>query len=257
VTHWVLLRGWSREQAHWGDFPRRLQRQLPPGERVAALDLPGTGRLNALRSPAQVAQIAHALDESLCFATPQAPVMLVGLSMGGMVAVEWARANAARVAGCVLMNTSMRGLSPFWERLRPSAYGFLLGLARPGLGALTRERGVLALTSSDPARHLQWPTRWSEIARQRPLTRANVVRQLVAAARYRVPDDPPCPVLLLASNGDRLVNPSWARRIADAWQAALRLHPGAGHDLPLDAPDWVIAEMLAWRGRHASAIETT
>ncbi|EER57837.1 hypothetical protein AcdelDRAFT_4590, partial [Acidovorax delafieldii 2AN] len=34
--------------------------------------------------------------------------------------------------------------------------------------------------------------------------------------------------------------------IARHWQCALALHPQAGHDLPLDAPQWVIAQVQRW-----------
>ncbi|MGZ5183361.1 MAG: alpha/beta fold hydrolase, partial [Ramlibacter sp.] len=75
----------------------------------------------------------------------------------------------------------------------------------------------------------------------------NALRQLWAAARYRAPDRPPAvPLLLLASAGDRLVHPSCSARLADRWEVPLRLHPWAGHDLPLDDPAWVLDHVLSW-----------
>jgi hypothetical protein len=31
------------------------------------------------------------------------------------------------------------------------------------------------------------------------------------------------------------------------WQCSLRLHPGAGHDLPLDDTPWVLEQIQHWR----------
>ena len=58
------------------------------------------------------------------------------------------------------------------------------------------------------------------------------------------------PILLLASLGDRLVSPRCSERIARAWNAPLRMRPDAGHDLPLDDPDWVLGQLLDWHARQ-------
>jgi hypothetical protein len=34
--------------------------------------------------------------------------------------------------------------------------------------------------------------------------------------------------------------------IARGWHCALALHPHAGHDLPLDAPQWVLEQVQQW-----------
>ena len=48
---------------------------------------------------------------------------------------------------------------------------------------------------------------WVTARRQHPVRGANALRQLLAAARYRAPVQPPAvPLLLLAGAGDRLVN---------------------------------------------------
>ena len=76
------------------------------------------------------------------------------------------------------------------------------------------------------------------------------LRQLAAAARYAPPAKPPAtPLLLLASAGDSLVSPHCSERLAEQWKLALRLHPNAGHDLPLDDPDWVVEQIVGWSRR--------
>jgi pimeloyl-ACP methyl ester carboxylesterase len=80
----------------------------------------------------------------------------------------------------------------------------------------------------------------------------NVVRQLVAAVRYRADPDLPVPLLVLASQNDRMVDPSASRAIAYRVPGAtLKEHPSAGHDLPLDDPQWVLEQIAAWMPARA------
>jgi len=51
---WVLLRGLTREQGHWGDFPARLAAALPPGSAVLTPDIAGNGARCGEASPATV-----------------------------------------------------------------------------------------------------------------------------------------------------------------------------------------------------------
>ena len=47
---------------------------------------------------------------------------------------------------------------------------------------------------------------------------------------------------------DRFVSSQCSRALASAWSVPLVLHPAAGHDLPHDDPDWVIARLVEWAG---------
>lgn len=239
MSTWVLLRGWTREAAHWGDFPARLGAALP-GARIVALDLPGCGCRHHEASPASVSAIVARCRAALAADGLAPPWHLLGLSLGGMVAAHWAAAFPGEVAGCVLVNTSMRG-TPL-ARLRPTAWPALLriALARdPG----QKEAGILALTSNaapDPPRVADW----AAIRRARPVSHATAARQLLAAARFSLPPRPAAlPVLVLCSAADRLVDWRCSRELAAQWQARLAVHPGAGHDLPLDDPAWVAAQV--------------
>ena len=54
--HWILLRGLTREHAHWGNFPSRL-REAFPDHLFHTVDLPGTGVRYRENSPSTVAAI--------------------------------------------------------------------------------------------------------------------------------------------------------------------------------------------------------
>lgn len=249
---WVLLRGLAREARHWGSFPQVLQQHLPPGDRVVALDLPGNGRLWHERSPAAVDAMVQSVRSRLRAQRLEGPCVVVALSLGGMVAVEWARQAPQDVAACVLINSSLGGLSPFWQRLRPRCYAALLRLLVPGTPVARRERIVLRLTSALPveARVLE---DWVRYARTRPVTAANVLRQLAAAARFRAPAQLHVPGLVIVSAGDRLVSPRCSAAMARVWDYPLRVHAGAGHDLPLDDPAWLAREIGAWAAQGFAA----
>lgn len=244
MSTWVLLRGWTRESAHWGEFPARLAQALPAAK-VVCLDLPGTGARHGEAGPARVEALVDDGRARLLAAGHQPPWRLFGLSLGGMVAAAWAAAHADELAGCVLVNTSMRG-APL-ARLRPAAWPALLRIATAG-DAATAEAGILRLTSNRPAT----PERiaeWAAIRTARPVSRTTAWRQLLAAARFQLPPRPPgLPLLVLCSAQDRLVDPRCSRELATRWQAALAVHPSAGHDLPLDDADWVAARLRAWAG---------
>ena len=244
---WVLLRGLTREAGHWGDFGQRLAVRLGPRHQALTLDFPGNGVLYRQPSAVDVPAMTAACQAELQRLGARPPYVLVAMSLGAMAAVQWCHDAAHQLAGCVLINTSLRGHNPFWERLRPASYPALLRMLLPGLSPLGRESLILAVTSSDPQRHHLLPAQWARVAKQHPVTRINALRQLVAAARYAAPDrSPPVPLLMLASAGDRLVSPRCSQQFASRWGLRLKLHPSAGHDLPLDDPEWVLHEIAEW-----------
>jgi pimeloyl-ACP methyl ester carboxylesterase len=245
MTTWLLLRGLVRETRHWGDFPARLSRALGHAD-IIMLDLPGNGRLHLQRSPASIAALTEACRQQLQQRGLQPPYQLLALSLGAMVACDWSTRHAQEVRRAVLINTSLRPFSPFYQRLRPRNYAALAGLLLHGHDLHARERLILQLTSNRPPPPGLLDD-WREYARQCPLQPGNALRQLAAAMRYRAsPQAPAADLLLLCGAADRLVNPHCSATLARQWQVPLYSHPDAGHDLPLDAPDWVVTQVQRW-----------
>ena len=102
MTTWVLLRGLTREKRHWGSFPRQLLARFPE-DRVLALELPGNGELNGLASPVSIGGMAAFCREQLARSGAAPPCILVGMSMGAMVASEWANRHPGEIAACVMV----------------------------------------------------------------------------------------------------------------------------------------------------------
>ena len=242
---WVLLRGLARGRDHWGTFAEEFQRSHPD-DRVLVLDIPGNGHLSAMTSPASVQAMVESLRGQLAATACQLPLMLVGLSMGGMIATAWARSAPQEVQGLILINSSMRPFSWPWERLRPSALGVLLKMLLSVGDARRWEQGVHFLTTRLAGTEVV--DEWVVLRQRNAPALRNVLRQLWAAMLFRAGEGAPeTPVLVLAARHDGLVSFRCSERIALAWKSTFRLHDHAGHDLPLDAPQWVIQSIHEWR----------
>jgi pimeloyl-ACP methyl ester carboxylesterase len=241
MTTWVLLRGLTRERGHWGEFPARLSAAL--GEAVVALDLPGNGERHRERSPVHIGAMADDIDVQVRRLGIQEPIGVLAMSLGAMVAVDWARKASTRIERLVLISTSLQPHAPMHWRMRPlAAVTLFWQLLRGNPGRL--EAAVQRFTSTRADREVL--AHWLALRAAHPVSRANALRQLLAAARFRAAQPPAVPMLLLAGRGDQLVDPRCSERIAAAWRCPLVMHPSAGHDLPLDDPDWVIAQLRQW-----------
>jgi pimeloyl-ACP methyl ester carboxylesterase len=244
MSTWVLLRGLMREQRHWGRFPAQLQAALPQAC-VITLDMPGNGVHYAQTSATRVADMVESCRAQLRGQGEEGPYHLLALSLGAMVAVEWSARYPGEIAGAVLINTSLRPFSPFYRRLRWQNYAALLKLALLG-GARRQERTILRLTSRRHGDDTALLQSWFDFQADAPVSRINALRQLLAAACYRAPAQRPnVPMIVLASEGDRLVDVRCSIALAHAWGIPIALHPNAGHDLPLDDGEWVIGQVVS------------
>jgi pimeloyl-ACP methyl ester carboxylesterase len=242
---WVLLRGWTRDAFHWGEFGDRLA-AAAPGSHVLAIDLPGAGAAHALPSPWRIRAMALHVRQALRAAGVAPPYTLLAVSMGGMVATAWAAEWPDEIVAAVLVNTSMRPFSPPWQRLRPASYVRLVrALCSRGVAA---ERLALELTSRMHAGDAALLARWIDHRQARPVRRVDALAQLIAAARFRAPAANPFRrVLLLTGAQDELVDPRCTLALGRAWRCEVRRHPTGGHDLPLDAPDWLVTQATSFR----------
>lgn len=243
---WVLLRGLTRDSHHWGRFPELFAARLP-GVRVIALDLPGNGPLNAQPSPLRVEDMAEYCRAELSRRGLAPPYKVLAMSLGAMVTVAWASRHADELRAAVLINTSLRPFSPFHHRLRPANYGTVLRMMLGHPGPRASEAAVLRLTSRMSGEGHEVLDDWSAWRARYPVSTVNALRQILAAARYRAPRvGPAVPLLILNSARDGLVDPRCSQRLAQAWHCPIEVHPGAGHDLPLDDGEWVAERVREW-----------
>lgn len=250
---WVLLRGLMRDSRHWGDFPTAFRATLPEAP-VILLDLPGNGSRYREESPDRVEAMADWCRAELLRQGIAPPYRLFAMSLGAMVAIHWASTQPQELEACVLANTSLRGHSPFYRRLRPTAWPLLLRMAAGNPGPRACEEAILGLTSNHLAQTQAVLEDWTAWRLAQPVSRANGLRQLRAATRFQPPREKPAvPLLLLTGARDRLVSSSCSQALARAWDAPVAVHPTAGHDLPLDDADWVLAQLRRWNDARLAA----
>jgi len=244
--NWLLLRGLSREAAHWGNFPSLLQSCFPAA-RISTLDLPGTGQRYQDISPCSIAGITETVrQQALEQAMLNGPLTIVGLSLGGMVSWEWMLKYPEDICGAALINTSLANLSPFYQRLRWKIYPNFFRVITQRNRAL-RELAIVKCVSNRRDQDEKISLEWANIQYQRPVSLSNTLRQITAAACYRPKDiQPKQPVLLLAGRGDRLVSPACTDAIQQKWHFPVRHHPWGGHDLPLDDGFWLASRLQEW-----------
>ncbi|SMG50970.1 alpha/beta fold hydrolase [Paraburkholderia susongensis] len=276
MSTWILLRGLTRETRHWGHLPDALRESLGAAScdtscdtlhdslrdategaahdpRLLLLDLPGNGEFAHLRAPATVAGMVAFVRQAAMQMGAPGPYSVLAMSLGGMVATDWAQRHPGEIERLVLINTSMRPFSRMHERLRPSAWLGLLGVAAHWSDAVDAESGIHRLTCNNVETLGADLDAWVGIRRSAPVSRANALRQLWAAARFTAAAAAPhCPLLILSSCADGLVNPVCSAKLAAAWGAAHREHPWAGHDLPHDDPAWTAAQIRTWLGQRSA-----
>lgn len=237
----VLLRGLGRSSGFWLEFSEKLAQQ----REVVCIDLLGTGLSRSVLGRGRIADFAkdvvHTINQ-----LGYARVDLVGISLGGMVAIEVAARSSIVNKLAVLASSS---LGHGQTRIYPKALARLLWSLRKRTPSNSELAPYLVSPATLKARpHL--PQQWDELWRQEGFSMVPVLRQLFAAAMFRGKSSIAqlnIPILFMASKGDALV----------PWQNTVKLWEGAklgqlvlleeyGHDFPTEAPDEVIAHLSSF-----------
>lgn len=185
------------------------------------------------------------------------PLVLVGHSMGGMVAQHAAHLAPGRVAGLALVATSARPDTPELVRLRTEACEhFAAGRADDVLRAnvpfaFHPQHAADAELVERYFAMVQRAGAAQLIAQNRAVMARGDTRPWLAAIDTRR-----CPTLVLCGEADLLTPPEMSREIAAAVPGArLEVLPRCGHMLPIEEPaavaavlgDWLAALHAAWR----------
>jgi pimeloyl-ACP methyl ester carboxylesterase len=171
--------------------------------------------------------------------------VLVGHSMGGMVALEMARQAPRRVRAIALLGSTARADSAEMIDLRTKACALYAAGRMDEVLAANTMFAFHPVHAQDRAlvrRYLAIVGRGGAEA----LIRQNRAVMDRADSRALLPQLR-CPVLVAVGEADRLTPPEIAREIAAAVPGArLEIVPGAGHMLTMEQPARVSALLLDW-----------
>jgi len=238
----LLIRGLSRETRHWAEFPDRLRESEFVGN-LTLLDLPGNGQHHKLKAPLKISEYTDFLRTEWLKSRTIGCSGIIGISLGGMVALDWA-SRFSDFQQAVIINSSSSSHTGIQQRLRIKSLTAILGiLFSPAIA--NRERKILELTVNNQKIASNYSKRWGILGAQFPLRRINLLRQLFAAGRF-VPDPVhDCRLLFVRSSGDRLVDPHCTAFLHQILGGKLVTHDSAGHDIPLEDPQWLIEQIVA------------
>ncbi|HLJ07433.1 MAG TPA: alpha/beta hydrolase [Acidimicrobiia bacterium] len=221
----LALHGWARSHR---DFARVLSPAEGTPLDAVALDLPGFGAAPPPPEPwgsrdyaALVAEILPEMDR---------PVVILGHSFGGRVAIQLASERPGDVAGLVLTGVPLRRANP---------------AARPALRfRLARRLHTLGLVSEPRMEALRQRFGSSDYRAAQGVMRPVLVR--VVNEHYEdVLSALRCPVNLVWGEDDHVAPLEIARAVAEQLgDAPITVVPGAGHMTPLTAPDVLRAAVL-------------
>ena len=248
LMRWLFLRGLVREARHWGDFPQRFCASIYGDDAAPPifLDLPGMGTEANASVPPDVSGFVDDLRRRFEATVRKGePLGIFAVSLGGMVALNWLSRFPQDFSRAVIVNTSAGDLSAPFERFHPRTYPSILrAIFSEGKA---REMEILSFTSNNnEVNHDQIADRHAGYAREIPARVPVLFRQIRAGMTSRTPERIDVPTLFLASRADRLVDWTCSQRIAERVAAPLEIHESAGHDLPLDEPQWVIDRVRAF-----------
>jgi pimeloyl-ACP methyl ester carboxylesterase len=259
----VGVHGLGGSHLNWTAVGPRLSRH----SRVLALDLVGHGLTPAGRRTPDIEGHRRLLSDFL-HAVGASPAILVGNSMGGLVAALQAAAEPDSVAGLILIDPALPTSRPGFVHPRVIA-NFLL-CAVPGVGQTylsqrrrrsTPEqtvRRVLEICCVDASRvppevveaHVELTARLDRVRADDAYLRS--ARSLSLMMAYpgepmRRLDTIGQPTLLIHGQRDLLVPLSAARRMGAAHrQWRFEIAPDTGHVPMLEVPQWTTAVIEDW-----------
>ena len=179
------------------------------------------------------------------------PLVLIGSSMGGMLAQHAHREAPQRIAGMALLSSSARPDTPELLKLRSDAIvEFEAGRAE----GVLRANAMFAFHpdhAADPARVDDYVAQILRIGAQQLIAQNRAVMARADMRPWLA--DIRCPLLVAVGDQDLLTPPEHSREIAGAVpHAQLEVVTKAGHLMTWEQPALVSALLLQWLGRVPS-----
>jgi 3-oxoadipate enol-lactonase len=250
----VLLNGWSASGLAW---PRDWVRELEEHVRLIRIDNRGSGYSRHVPTPFTMADMADDVAAVLD-ATGHERATVAGLSMGGMVAQEFAMRHPDRLHALLLIST--RPPTPAYVT-PPGSSGSLEFLEPPHRGEpLDAYFTRLWSSATAPGFAEREPELIAELVAQivsRPTSRQMITQQLRAVSGWGHADrlrSLTAPTTIVHGADDTMIDPANGRRLAELIDGARLVElSDVGHLPPLEAPT-VLADLLIDAAAGGSAL---
>lgn len=228
----VLLHGWGAHKRVWDELLARLGADM----QIIAPDLPGHGA-----APAITPYAVECMVDTLAAAAP-AQCTLAGWSLGGQLALAWARRHPQQVTRLMLIAATPRFVStPDWPHgMAPEVFAeFSASLTRDA--ATTLRRFLLLQTQGDArARQAARQLEAALVLQAQPRSSVLVetLRWLQTTDLREALPEIIQPTLVMHGDRDRIAPPAAGEYLASQLpQARLALLAGAAHAPFMSAPD--------------------
>ncbi|MDO6409437.1 alpha/beta fold hydrolase [Pantoea phytobeneficialis] len=218
----VLIPGFMLDETLWDDFVDAF----PDDREFIYANLSGGDSISAIAQA-----IAAQLPERF---------IVAGFSLGGYVARAIVEAFPARVAGMILIATSLREDTPAQRHAKQDAVEAI-------------NRGDFRGISSGAIKKSLHPARYDDTGLIGKIQ--NMGQRLGAAAfinqsgliRDHITQHPiPCPVAIIAAQQDQLRSYQEALELAQLTGSGVELIEESGHMIPLEKPQQLAARVAAW-----------
>ncbi|HZY69580.1 MAG TPA: alpha/beta hydrolase [Thermoplasmata archaeon] len=228
----VFLHGYPLDHRIWEPQLKRLS----GGHRIVLLDLPGYGLARDWMVPDTLAGFAESVHSTLTRGLSE-PVVLVGHSFGGYVALELYRNHPELFEGLVLVDTRSEPDTPEAREKRLATVRRLENTGQ-GLDVGESVRALVAPTT--------WETKGPILESIRGIVRSVSTPTIVGSLRAIAdrPDLTPVlssirvPTLVIWGENDRLIPPTQSRSMVSQIPYGRGVGiPGAGHLPSVEAPE--------------------
>ncbi len=233
---------------HSGRYQRFAEHFVALGYAVAALDLPGHGRSGGIRG------VMSSLDDCMSEiqawhqrtkqAYPDRPIVLLGHSMGGLLATNYLIRYPNSVRACVLSGPALKSdVQPGWFALQLIR---LLSRIAPKLGVLKLDASAISRNPAEVQAYEEDPLVYRGKLSARMLD-VMFIAMREATSRWQ---EIQLPLLILHGSADQLTSPEGSRDLfkhAASTDKRLEIYPGLFHEIfNEDERDTVFGHVDQW-----------
>lgn len=240
----VMLRGLGRTMRHWAGFEKKVAQHF----RVITFDLRGIGTNKVPLSPRHsLFHVAQDVKEVLDHLKIE-KASILGVSLGGMVAMACGLSFPERVYSLIIINSSIAGQKLM--RLSPIALATISRAAWDRKNLETKLVDVLTGPDFPAPKKKKIAELYDQIRAESGMPIKAVTSQLAGAARFFVANQLKTmqpPTMVIYGSSDRFVPNENSKRIASLIpDSTLFELKHAGHEAHLDKPEELIAALNAW-----------